>query len=610
MANLTYTRNRYEKGFNVIDVDKQVTIGFFENESVAASVAKSGNDSPAALARARAEDFNLSGGIQTTPSTGATTSPVTPQTNIQPTELQPVSPSGVTYTGTRSLTPEEQEALVRRINSQGPAATIDYSKDPLYKDFYGNRTNPPPPQLVTAPAAAGNPPNPQVPSGPPGTAVNGAVTVQPSVINDDAASTNTGDPLATLDTVAVPSNSDLTLVPEPVSSQTVFFPDGRVLEVAAGEFVDEQGFVGTETGIRRLAEDVAIDNTEEIPEGGIVEFTAGGQRIVDAENPDFVITPGGLRVAAEDIDTEVDTEGSDLVREPTEADIEEAALAQAALDRARQQASVSALRKANGKATGDGDWRVRLRLAPNAYYLYKNETPGILQPLQETDGVIFPYTPRIDMVYSAEYNPTDLIHSNYRGYFYKGSKVGEIVLTADFTAQDTKEADYLLATIHFFRSCTKMFYGQDDDRGAPPPLVFLSGLGEFQFNEHPCVISQFNYNLPSDVDYIRSRGRQSTSAGVTQGGNGLMFRRTLTGSATASYSLTNIIDRLRGANLPQGGVNIPPPPPNLGLNSPTYVPTKMSISLTLLPMPTRSQVSQQFSLEKYANGNLLRGGFW
>jgi hypothetical protein len=57
-------------------------------------------------------------------------------------------------------------------------------------------------------------------------------------------------------------------------------------------------------------------------------------------------------------------------------------------------------------------------------------------------------------------------------------------------------------------------------------------------------------------------------------------------------------------------MNIPPAPPNLGLNSPTYVPTKMAISITLLPMPTRSQVSQQFSLEKYANGNLLRGGFW
>jgi hypothetical protein len=502
---------------------------------------------------------------------------------------------------------------VERTQTQTQLVNLTRASNPPNPQVNNPPQVPPPPPLVVAPATTGNPPNPQVPG-----ALGEITVVAPSqvvtattTVQDDAVSTGQGNPLSTLDTVAVATNSNiLEITPEPVSSQTVFFPDGRSLELAAGEFVDESGFVVSNDGIRRFASDVAIDNEKALPQDGLIEFTAGGQRIVDAENPNFVVTAGGLRVAAEDVETEVDTEGSTLVRVPTDADIEEAAFAQAALDRARQQASVSALRKANGKAVGDGDWRVRLRLAPNAYYLYKNDSPGIMLPLQETDGVIFPYTPRIDMTYSADYNPTDLTHANYRAYFYRGSKVGEIVMNADFTAQDTQEADYLLATIHFFRSCTKMFYGQDTDRGAPPPLVFLSGLGDFQFNEHPCVISQFNYNLPSDVDYIRARGRQSTSAGVTQGGNGLMFRRTLTGSATASYSLSSIFSRLTGANLPQGGINYPPSPPNLGLNSPTYVPTKMTLSLTLLPMPTRSQVSQQFSLDAYANGNLLRGGFW
>lgn len=502
----------------------------------------------------------------------------------------------------RSETVNQLTDLTRASNPPNPQVT---EPSPL----------PPPPPLVTAPATAGNPPDPQIPPTVPlDQVVIGEVTVRPVAVNDDAAALNQGDPLAQLNDVTIlDTNNQITAFPKnvDVSDVTVDSEDGLVEFVAGGQrLVDSEAtdFEISEGGLRRLPDDVSTETAVE--DGTIVEFTQSGERIVDADAPDFVVTEGGLRVAAEDVETEVDTEGSDLVRVPTDADIEEAALAQAALDRARQQASVSALRKANGKAVGDGDWRVRLRLAPNAYYLYKNNDPGIMLPLQETDGVIFPYTPRIDMTYSAEYNPTDLVHSNYRSYFYKGSKVGEIVLNAEFTAQDTQEADYLLATIHFFRSCTKMFYGQDTDRGAPPPLVFLSGLGDFQFNEHPCVISQFNYNLPSDVDYIRSRGRQSTSAGVTQGGNGLMFRRTLTGSATSSYNLSSIWSRLTGANLPQGGVNYPPAPPNLGLNSPTYVPTKMSISLTLLPMPTRSQVSQQFSLEAYANGNLLRGGFW
>ena len=42
----------------------------------------------------------------------------------------------------------------------------------------------------------------------------------------------------------------------------------------------------------------------------------------------------------------------------------------------------------------------------------------------------------------------------------------------------------------------------------------------------------------------------------------------------------------------------------------SYVPTKMEIDITLIPMQTRSQVSKQFSLKGFARGDLIRGGFW
>jgi hypothetical protein len=48
----------------------------------------------------------------------------------------------------------------------------------------------------------------------------------------------------------------------------------------------------------------------------------------------------------------------------------------------------------------------------------------------------------------------------------------------------------------------------------------------------------------------------------------------------------------------------------LGGETPTYVPTQMEIQLTLLPLQSRSQMSQQFSLTQFAQGSLLRGGFW
>jgi hypothetical protein len=47
-----------------------------------------------------------------------------------------------------------------------------------------------------------------------------------------------------------------------------------------------------------------------------------------------------------------------------------------------------------------------------------------------------------------------------------------------------------------------------------------------------------------------------------------------------------------------------------GLGVTTYVPTKMSVSITLLPVQNRRQISSEFSVKQFANGVLLRGGFW
>jgi hypothetical protein len=279
----------------------------------------------------------------------------------------------------------------------------------------------------------------------------------------------------------------------------------------------------------------------------------------------------------------------------------EAAQQQATLDRARQQATLQAQRK----QANDGDWRVRLRLASGAQYLYRAEQPGILQPLAVTDGVVFPYTPSIQTVYKANYSAYDLTHSNYRGYFYQGSAVEDIQITAKFTAQDSNEANYLLAVIHFFRSITKMFYGKDPQRGTPPPLVFLQGFGEYQFNLAPCVVAQFNYTLPDNVDYIRA-GSPNIN------GTNLLQRRDRQNLPTDPF--TSAYGRIQSVLKPQGikkgAVTSPPAPPTLGTNRPTYVPTAMDISIILHPIQSRSQVSKQFSLQQYASGDLLKGGFW
>jgi len=260
----------------------------------------------------------------------------------------------------------------------------------------------------------------------------------------------------------------------------------------------------------------------------------------------------------------------------------------------------------------EADWRVRLSLAPGSTYLYKDPQAylfeSILLPLLQTDGVIFPYTPAITVSYTANYAATDPTHSNYSIYSYTNSKVSEITIGCDFTAQDMFEANYLLAVIHFFRSATKMFYGQDENprNGTPPPLCYLTGLGAFQFDQHPLAIKDFTYTLPIDVDYIRA-GIPTTEPGV----NKAAFTPNQNSGSTSG-------DRAFNNGLSPGGGSAPPKfNVNYSSKTPTYVPTKIALSITAVPIVTRNDVSNRFSVKDYATGELLRGsrrakggGFW
>jgi hypothetical protein len=244
------------------------------------------------------------------------------------------------------------------------------------------------------------------------------------------------------------------------------------------------------------------------------------------------------------------------------------------------------------------DWRVRLSLAPSANYLYKAEKGkiGILAPLAVTNGVIFPYTPSVSVVYAASYDSSELVHSNYKIYNYKNSAVDTVTITGDFTAQDTNEANYLLAVIHFFKSVTKMFYGQDQNprNGTPPPLVYMSGLGTFQFDNHPLVVSNFTYSLPNEVDYIRS-GSVTTEPG----------------SSTTGQNTVNNTDNASNARIQSSGLGAKIPnfqrqQATIKSNA-TYVPTKMQIVITCIQIVTRNDISNNFSLRDYATGALLQG---
>lgn len=260
---------------------------------------------------------------------------------------------------------------------------------------------------------------------------------------------------------------------------------------------------------------------------------------------------------------------------------------------ARSQAGL----QAGSGFSNTGDWRVRLKLAPGSNYLYNAPASerGILAPLNSTKGVIFPYTPSITVNYNANYDPASVTHSNYKVIQYQNSSVDNIQITCDFTAQDTNEANYLLAVIHFFRSVTKMFYGQDQNpkRGTPPPLCYLEGLGSFQFDMHPLVITSFSYNLPTDVDYIRAMPLSSAVGADVSSSN--------QGTSSSSRLPTTVAP---------GGVPKPAAfstPPTGQNTTPTYVPTKIQLQISCMPVVSRKDISDNFSLKEYGKGTLLQG---
>lgn len=239
--------------------------------------------------------------------------------------------------------------------------------------------------------------------------------------------------------------------------------------------------------------------------------------------------------------------------------------------RSRQQGSKNVIVNYQDNLSGVGvsqDWKVRISVASGSGILYNSVVDsGILGPLSQSNGVIFPYTPEIIVTHMANYSPQKFIHSNYNQFAYENSEVQNIQISGDFTAQNANEAAYVLACIYFFRSATKMFFGRNSkNAGNPPPIVFLNGYGKHYFPNVPCIITNFSHAMPGEVDYISTSGE-----------------------------LNYYEDELgqRGYTRPV---------------SETRVPTISKITVNLNPVYSKSRISE-FGLEDFAKGKLIDKGF-
>jgi hypothetical protein len=221
----------------------------------------------------------------------------------------------------------------------------------------------------------------------------------------------------------------------------------------------------------------------------------------------------------------------------------------------------------------------RARLQPKKFarsgsndVLGPNNPANILYPLWQTNGVLFPYTPAVSTGNVVEYDQTPFVHTNYGYNAYVRSYPKPINLTADFTAQTTEEALYLLAVIWFFRSVTKSYFGINpyDKAGTPPPVLVFSYLGDYQFNNVPVIVKDFSYTLEKDVDYVPVNTAGLDSSGVGQ----------------------------KTPNLPAWTTD-----------GWTYVPTRLSVSLDMDTQYIPIQLRDDFNLDLFRQGKLINKGY-
>jgi hypothetical protein len=265
------------------------------------------------------------------------------------------------------------------------------------------------------------------------------------------------------------------------------------------------------------------------------------------------------------------------------------------------------------------DWRVRLSIPPNFF-----ASSDVLAPLQRAGGLVFPYTPTIQISHSATYDDVPITHQNYQFVAYQNSKANAISISGPFNVEDAVQAQYWIAAVHFLRSATKMYTGDGESAGSPPPILSLNGYGDYVFKNVPVVITSFSIDLPADANYISttigtagfsgfgtaSGGAASTISGVAALSSGLAGVAGALGAGKLATSLGKVgaiggaiggVTSLLSGGSGQGvGGAFPTSSGN------THVPNKSTLTISVQPVYSREAV-RQFSLNKFVNGGYVNG---
>jgi hypothetical protein len=268
---------------------------------------------------------------------------------------------------------------------------------------------------------------------------------------------------------------------------------------------------------------------------------------------------------------------------------------------------LSAVATFGGDANAN-DWRARLSLANWTSF----KSSPVLKPLKDAGGLILPYTPKITIASGATYQGIDTVHTNYQFQAFKNSDPGHIQIEGPMYVEDATQGLYWIAMVHYLRSLTKMFAGNDSKAGNPPPIIFFNAYGNYVFKNVPVVVTKMSITLPNDVDYIgcnvvgsaagEIQGVADSLGGLASVGAGLLGGSSdLGGILNGVSSIAGGVGQVAGllgsfgiGGTASGGV--------------AHVPTKSTYNITLQPIYSRNS-ARNFSLDRFVTGGYLNNGF-
>ena len=268
---------------------------------------------------------------------------------------------------------------------------------------------------------------------------------------------------------------------------------------------------------------------------------------------------------------------------------------------------LSAVATFGGDANAN-DWRARLSLANWTSF----KSSPVLKPLKDAGGLILPYTPKITIASNADYQQIDTVHTNYKFQAFKNSDPGTIQIEGPMYVEDATQGLYWIAMVHYLRSLTKMFAGNDSKAGNPPPVIFFNAYGNYVFKNIPVVVTKMSITLPNDVDYIgcnvvgsaagEIQGVADSIGGLASMGAGLLGGDSALGGILGGVSsiaggvgqVAGLLGSFGIGGTTSGGV--------------AHVPTKSTYNITLHPIYSRNS-ARNFSLDRFVTGGYLNNSF-